>query len=117
MGKNGVRRQSRSSSSPEYKHPGRPDDEDSGFCGSDLPLAKMPKRYQESKSIDDEVMLLKALIKEVNDPDTNYMLPSFEPFQNDHKIRKIGAGYSCKSKNGKYELKILEQPEEQHRYH
>jgi hypothetical protein len=54
---------------------------------------------------DEEILLLKELMKEVNEP-------LLRDINNANKV----VNYQPKSKNGKFELKILSQPEEQHRF-
>ena len=83
-------------------------DEDSGFCGSNLSVATANKMVR----FDDEMLLLKALMKEVNEPIvTNNQIISNKV----NSMKAQATNYSSKSKNGKFELKILSQPEEQHR--
>lgn len=86
-------------------------DDDSGFCGSNLMAPKMVR-------LDDEMMLLKALMKEVNEPNVGSILAnvSHKHLVNNNVTNKYSNNLLSKSKNGKYELKILLQPEEQHRF-
>jgi len=87
--------------------PGSDVDEDSGFCSNLTPPAPKIARF------DDEVFFLKSLINEVNQQSTSEQ----------HHVAssaldtstKLNGAYPSKSRNGKYELKILQQPEEQHR--
>lgn len=85
-------------------------DEDSGFCSSYPSVATTNKMVR----FDDEMLLLKALMKEVNEP----VVTNNQVINNkitSMKAQAATTAYSSKSKNGKYELKILSQPEEQHR--
>lgn len=83
------------------------DAEDSGFCGNYSP----PKVAR----LDDEVLLLRALIKEVNEPENKFIIPARTANENSFRGVSLAGNYPSKSKSGKYELKIVHQPEEQHR--
>ncbi|CAG2163445.1 unnamed protein product [Oppiella nova] len=83
-------------------------DDDSGFCGSNLSSS-----VHKMVRFDDEMLLLKALMKEVNheviESNASQSLTTKGVMKANNHL------YSSRSKNGKYELKILSQPEEQHR--
>jgi len=55
---------------------------------------------------DEEILLLKELMKEANEPLIDTTIRS----------NNKSVNYLPKSRNGKFELKILSQPEEQHRF-
>ncbi len=105
MGKTGKRKQSLTSNSSHTITTNSQDiDDDSGFCGSNLsPTVNKMVRF------DEEMLLLKELMKEVNEP---LIDSSIRNINNTNKM----VNYQSKSKNGKFELKILSQPEEQHRF-
>jgi nuclear factor of activated T-cells 5 len=104
MAKSGKRKQSLTSNSSQTITTNSQDiDDDSGFCGSNLsPTANKMVRF------DEEILLLKELMKEVNEP---LIDSSIRNINNTNKV----VNYQPKSKSGKFELKILSQPEEQHR--
>ncbi|RWS14867.1 nuclear factor of activated T-cells 5-like protein [Dinothrombium tinctorium] len=85
-------------------------DDDSGFCGSNLspPISKVPRLDTN------DTMLLKAFINDVND--RNPCLLDSELMQiASEGSEKLAGNYPAKSRTGKYELRIISQPEEQHR--
>lgn len=102
MGKSGKRKHSLNTNTDQY-------DDDSGFCGSNLSVTA-----NKMVRFDDEMLLLKALMKEVDEP----ILANASQLNNRNTMKPQNGvnAYSSKSKNGKYELKILSQPEEQHRF-
>lgn len=94
-------------------------EEDSGYCNSNstAPASKIAK-------LDEEVMLLRSLIKDAGHKEEPAF--SFEQFsdsnmspargdQREANVRDFSAVYASKSRDGKYELRILNQPEDQHR--
>ncbi|XP_054154235.1 nuclear factor of activated T-cells 5-like [Oppia nitens] len=95
-------------------------DEDSGFCGSNL----SPNGHKMVK-FDDEMFLLKALMKVDESTSDEMVVTNTNTAATDAVVTPAAPpskfvpfkaqNLSAKSKNGKYELKILSQPEEQHR--
>lgn len=112
MGKSSKRKQSLNRNIEQRLSTTQADiDEDSGIDSSFC--SNLSPNFNKMVRFDEEMLLLKALMKEVNEPNVH------NNSQLNHKINSIKAQnntYSSKSKNGKYELKILSQPEEQHRY-
>ena len=108
MGKSGKRKHTLNANTEQYLTSSATD-EDSGFCGSNLSLPSANKMVR----FDDELLLLKVLMKEVNEP----IVTNNSQLNNKiNSMRSQNSNYPSKSRNGKYELKILSQPEEQHRF-
>jgi len=94
-------------------------------------MSPVLQQTQPKISLDNEVMLLRNLIKEASEqpPKMQPLVTYDESSQNSrHSMRKefgaiekptsfakFSVGYTAKSRNGLYELRILNQPEEQHR--
>jgi len=99
-------------------------DFENSYSHSSLPSVQ---HQQPKVSLDNEVMLLRNLIKEaseqpkmpmVYDESSNSRLTMRKEFasaENPITFAKFSVGYSAKSRNGLFELRILNQPEEQHR--
>ncbi|RWS29860.1 nuclear factor of activated T-cells 5-like protein [Leptotrombidium deliense] len=84
-------------------------DDDSGFCGSNLspPITKIPR-------LENDPLILKSFINDIDDHDRCFIDSQVLQFQME-SCEKLAGNYPAKSRSGKFELRIISQPEEQHR--